>query len=246
MEITSQVLNAYKELSNSLGKATLNSLYPNEFEFYMCAFELVDYRDKTVDYLIFPVNPNNLKETDQNIETIERSAGGIVTLSSSLYQPVNISLSGDFGRRFKFLIGRDNIEAVAVSFNGEKKKEFSKQIKTGYGVMKVLENIIKVSKTLDSFGNPYKLYFYNTIMGNSYIVKQVILNKEQTFPTSNMVPNYSIQMVGVAPLNTANKKGKGKNLSEMTTSASLMNTVNKLQRVVNQDINSALRSKSLN
>jgi hypothetical protein len=243
---TSQIINNAVTLTNNLGKAVLHNLYPVDFEFYMIAFELVDADNKTVDYLIFPVNPKNVREEHTNLENIERTAGGMVSLNSSLFQPVNININGDFGRRFKFLVGRENLNMIAMSYNGERINEFSKQIKTGYGVIKILENMVSMSKTIDVKSRPYKMYFYNHITGNSYLVKKIVFSCEQSFPSSNMIHNYSISMVGVAPVNSFTKKDSAKALSNMTIQSVLMNGVNKLSRTISNNINSYEQGRKIN
>jgi hypothetical protein len=187
----------------------------------MCAFELVDKDNRTIDFLIFPINPNNVKESTRSILTVEGTAGGTVTLESSKFQPTQIMISGTFGRNFKFLVGRNVVDAAAINFNKDV-KEFSKQIKTGYGVTKVLENMIRVSKTLDKHGNPYKLFFYNTMSNNSFLVKVEDYTMQQSFPQSNMMWEYTIPMIGIAPVNAFTKDDYKHSLSKSSEKSAIM------------------------
>lgn len=190
------------------GKNLLNIRYPDEFEVYMCALELVDKDFKTIEYFIFPILPNSLTESQNEITSVKKTAGGITVLSNPQFIPVDITLNGTFGRSFKFLVGsnykdllgtfQENGKVTLGSiYRGLKKPELDKSIKTGYGCIKLLESIVKQAKSSGS--DSTSLIFYNLAFGNHYLVKVQNLTTTQSVE-SNMMWNYTLQMKGVAPL----------------------------------------------
>lgn len=232
---TNPVVMSYFRLLATLGKPLINSQFPNDFEYYMCCFELVDSDFNVVDFLIFPIMPNAIEEDENNILSIKKTFGGVVTLGTTTFLPRTINLSGNFGRRFKILIGRAGIDAAAVQFTGI--KSFSSQVKTGYGVTKVLENILTQSNKLDKKGNPYKLFFYNLAFGTSYLVK--INNKKfrQNFPDSNMIWNYNINMTAVSPLSgLRSAKDQKRALAKLLLKDSLMKAIKGGSRLIKNEL----------
>jgi hypothetical protein len=204
----------FLKLAVDVGREAIHALYPNEFEFYSCAFELTDSVGKTLDMLIFPVMPNAITESSTAISNIKKTAAGVVVLTNPTFIPVDIDINGTFGRMFRFMLGRsgENADFTALLLrNGLSQSEFSRQIKTGYGVCKVLEKIIADSYTLDNYNATKRLYFYNLALNHNYLVEVQNLvfsqNKE-----SNMMWQYSVKMKGIAPINqiigTKNEKSK--------------------------------------
>lgn len=198
------------ELVERLGKATLNVKYPDEFELYVIALELVDSKSTTLEYFIFPVMPNSIDENQPYINNIKKTQSGVSIMSSNNFNPVDINISGSFGRKFRVLLGTDYKDFVSSfksesgkitksSFKKGVKDFFDKRVKTGYGCYKVLEDIIKQSGQLDSYGGVKTLIFHNLALGNSYIVKPLSLRPSQT-QESNMIWNYTLNMKGVADL----------------------------------------------
>lgn len=201
----------YKGLIREVGKRTLHALFPNDFEFYMVSFELVDSKGNTVDFFIFPIMPSQLREDEVTLTNIKKTFGGIVSLDTNTFIPRKVSLSGNFGRKFKFLLGEEVINFAGVRFTSFEegltsigatigKSIFSSKIKTGYGCTKVLESILKKSKMLDEEGKPFRLYFYNSAFGTNYLVKTNNFSFSQNENSSNMIWEYNINMTAVAPL----------------------------------------------
>lgn len=196
----------------TIGKAALNVKFPDEFELYVLAFELTDSLGKTLKYFIFPVNPSSIDESKPYIVNIKKTQGGVSVLSSNQFNPVDINLSGSFGRKFRVLLGGDYTDFISSfkdesgsitksSFKKRTKEFFDERVKTGYGSCKVLESIIEASKELDVFGKPKVLIFHNLALGNSYIVKTTNLRFTQS-QESNMIWNYSLSLKGVAKLSS--------------------------------------------
>lgn len=204
-------------LRKTLGSEVMASLFPNDFEVYISALELVDSNEKTADYFLFPLNPTNISESENQILSIKKTAGGISTLSTEMFMPTIINLVGDFGRKFKILIGRNIVNFKAFNFsealNNDNTKTFNNAIKTGYGCIKVLEKIIKKSNRLDNDGKPYFLYLYNLSFGKTYLVKCI---GQPTFSCNiekNMIWNYNVQFQTLAELGQI--KGKNELLSNL-------------------------------
>lgn len=199
-----ELQNEFSRLISSIGRGAVHTLYPDDFEYYLVTLELVDSDNNIVDCLVFPVNPDSISETETNNVSITKTAAGIAVHSDATFQPVSIKLSGTFGKRFKFLLGRDIVfNGNALSMNG---KVFNNQIKTGYGVTKVLKNILALSRLPDEKGNPHRLFFHNSCFGTSYLVKFTSAEYNQTLST-NMYWTYSLSLTAIAPTNnyTLNK-----------------------------------------
>ncbi|SEW37474.1 hypothetical protein SAMN04488122_2511 [Chitinophaga arvensicola] len=222
-----------------IGKAALNMRYPKEFEYYVCAFELIDANDNTLRYFIFPVMPSSIDETQPRITNIRKTAGGVVALSSTNFAPVDITMAGNFGRKLRILLGSsytdfisslkvDNKITIASAVNGIK-AAFDDSVKTGYGCLKILEDIIREADKVDKDG-PRRLIFYNLAFGNSYIVKPTSFKISMNQDT-NMIHSYNLTMKGIAPIEAlyeANKPG-GRNDDLRVTSVCQKN----IDKIVN-------------
>jgi hypothetical protein len=75
----------YTTLLTSLGKPTLSALYPNDFELYIVAFELVNSSKQVEDYFLFPVQPFSIAEQNKTIQNIKKTAGGVTVLSTQTF-----------------------------------------------------------------------------------------------------------------------------------------------------------------
>jgi len=192
----------YADLLSGIGRSVLNVKYPKEFELYMCALELLDQDSKTLRYFVFPVMPSSIEEIKPQITNIKKTLAGVTVLSNPTFIPGDISISGNFGRKFRVLIGKDYVDLTSsLDFtikNKKKEQVFNAQMKTGYGVCKVLERIIDESKVVDEKG-VRRLIFYNPALGNSYLVKPTNL-KFSTSQESNMIWNYSLSFKTIASL----------------------------------------------
>ena len=137
------------------GKLAAHSLFPDDFEYYLMALELVDGSGIPTDRFVFPVMPNSINMSEEKITTIKKTASGITTFTNNGFTPKQISISGTFGRRFRLLIGNkatfdegdllSSVENIAGSV-------FVPNIKTGYGALKLLERIYEKS-TKEKNGN---------------------------------------------------------------------------------------------
>jgi len=191
----------YFDLLKNVGRATANAMFPNDFEYYVVALELVGYINKngnnksTSELFVFPIMPDRITEEKVNLVNIKKTIGGVTTLKNNTFIPKNISLNGTFGRTLKFLTNRGNvIDLDAVHFS-----EFNTKLKTGYGCLKILESICEKSRQLDDSNKPFKLFFYNPALGNSYLVEVENLTLPQT-KEQNMMWNYNLKLKAIAPI----------------------------------------------
>lgn len=236
-------------LLETIGRSALNIRYPKEFELYVVALELMDQDGATLRYFVFPVNPSGLSEVQPEITNVRKTLGGITSLSNTTFVPVNITVSGNFGRKFKILLGTDYVEFInsfttinngvasaaesRVTANSLAKGSvqiFDERTKTGYGCLKILEDIKKEAKVVDEKGSR-RLVFYNPVFGTSYLVKPTSFRIEMS-QESNMLHNYTIQFEAIAPLESfLSERDMEKEAKRLNTTAYLQSETN---RVINQ------------
>lgn len=220
---TQQALNLVK----NVGLQALSTALPREFEWYMIAIELADFEGNTIDYLTFPIMPNSLAKVEQNRNTLKKSMSGVTVLSNSSLALGELILQGNFGRGFKILVGvggnSETSGAMGWQYSIKNKKTslyslssgkdgsvrgvninigaFDAAVKTGYGVIKILQAIIDKSVGTDNNGKPFRLFFYNLAFGESY---QVIVppNGVRFYQdmSNNMIWCYDLRFTIVAPL----------------------------------------------
>lgn len=195
----------HRNLLEQVGKYGLSVQFPDDFEVYIVALELINSSGETLKYFIFPIMPSTIDENINFTTSIKKTFGGISVLSSTTFTPNDITLSGNFGRRLQVLLGKEYIPIIdgfkKIVSQGISKIEFDTKVKTGYGCCKVLQSICEESKTLED-GNPKTLILHNLALGNSYIVKPQSLRFTQSQDT-NMIWNYSLPLKAVAPLSLA-------------------------------------------
>lgn len=260
-----QVREQINALRSSLGKAALHTLFPNDFEYYMIALELVDSKGYTIDYLSFPVNPRSLRQSDVQLTNIKQSLGGVTVIKSPTFVPKDIKISGDFGRNFKVLIqpfSKDTFKAFGGGMSVKdgvwkktdnpsknklgalvKKIGLNAQIKTGYGATKLLQAICDKSGGVDLDGNPVRLYLYNMALGESYLVEVISADFEQSYPTSNMLWNYDLTLKAVAPI-TGTKKGSKKSQFAKMAFSALAKGATELARGASEEIRKTVKGKT--
>lgn len=214
MSATISVQNQLKDAISNLGKAGVNALFPKDFEFYSIALELVDDLGRTVDYFSWPILPTDLQESVTELTNIRKTMTGVNVLKNPTFTPTQITISGNFGRTFKVIVSGQPLQFAGLSVangfyntdpvNGLRTfPSFSSFAKTGYGCIKVLQAIKDKSKQLDQKNKkPYKLFLYNPILGNNYQVEFNSFRHFQNEKSSNMIPNYTMQLTSVASLDS--------------------------------------------
>ena len=195
----------YTDLVQSVGQAALAGLSPHDFEYYMLALELTDGSGRTIDYFSFPVLPSSIQKTEPKRTNIKQSSTGI-------------TIKGNFGRFFKLVLSTKGPVGSAVAYSTSrgvydlyqaKSKSlivdfpnFDVGVKSGYGAMNLLRAIIAKSNGVDDRGLPFRLYFYNMALGESYLVTVpsggLTLNTDNE--NSNTMWNYSLTLTALAPL----------------------------------------------
>lgn len=207
------VIDQYNTLIKTLGEAALHSLYPKDFAYYAMSLELVQIsgeEEKTIDYFVFPVMPNQYSHSLHNLTNVQKTSSGVLSVKTSDFIPREIKINGDFGSKFKLMIGQSHVHASAWRFSTAggsygggnlqiKFKPFDIGIKNGYGALKILEGILNKSSELDDKGYPYILYFYNPSMGESFVVECINLTLNQEVNRAR-IHSYNLQLKALAPI----------------------------------------------
>jgi hypothetical protein len=198
-------ISRYDSMLNVLGKAGLNAMFPNDFEVYIIAFELVDSLDNTIEFFSLPILPNSINVSEPELTNIKKVNGGVTSLKTDTFVPKDITLQGNFGRNFKILIRNKLLDFHSFKgvLNMVKGDFQGTNIKTGYGTIKVFQDILEGSKSIDKFGNPMRLYFYNFAFSENYVVEVIDKSFNQSRDSSNMIWNYSVNLKAVAPINNS-------------------------------------------
>lgn len=214
------VLNSFTQnvanVVSTMGRAGLHALAPDQFEYYLCSFELLNSQGATVAFMNFPVMPNSISETESKIIDIAKTNSGIVTMFNSSFTPKDISIQGTFGRKFRIIAGLKDVpqgeKTILSIMNGN--LGFSLfgnevKVKTGFGVTNLMRRIIQKTTETDDYGMPYVLLFNNYALNSSYVV-EILQSSFSQSVENNMLWFYSIEMKAVAPASvvkqTTNKK----------------------------------------
>ena len=204
--LNSFIQNAHS-VADSMGRAGLHALAPDQFEYYMCSFELLNSQGATVAFMNFPVMPNSISETESKILDISKTNAGIITMFNSSFTPKDISIQGTFGRKFRLIAGSKDIppteeqKTIISIMNGNLGfSSFGEEVrvKTGFGLMNMLRRIIAKTTETDDYGMPYVLLFNNYALNSSYAV-EVLQSSFNQSVESNMMWFYSVEMKAVAP-----------------------------------------------
>lgn len=242
-----EAISRHQSLLNSVGEATLHAMFNNDFEYYLISFELLTSDNLTVDYFAFPVMPQNISVQEPQLTNIKKTAKGIVSLSTNTFVPKVITMKGDFGRRFKLLLKDRIVDFSAFKFSGILKKEniqgnlnvlrkaaFDPNIKSGYGCLKILQSILDKSNAVDDNNQPFKLFFYNPIMGDNYLVEVMDFEISMSMDR-NRIGSYSVQLKAIAPL---------ENIVNFNNTKSMVRklVIDNLQKSANVIVNNIRRS----
>jgi len=247
------------QMNQDLGRGVVHQMFPKDFEYYMIALELVDGGGDTIDYLAFPVLPSAITKTENKRINIKKAYKSTLILTSTAFTPQDIVIRGNFGRSFKILLGNKEIfggVALAVSTRAGvfelsqqpnqnlllPSNQFNQFIKTGYGVIKLLQSIIHKSDGSDQRG-PYRLYFYNFALGESYLVvapsKALVLEQNDT--NMNMIWHYTLNLTIVAPLELVKNTVVASSCRELLGIGVIQNTVNKAARDISNFVSRVVR-----
>lgn len=234
MAVSRFVTDKFSQNLNQIGKAAMHYKYPDEFEYYLIAFELVDSLGVSEDYMMFPIMPSQISKVENNRTSIKKSSSGTTILYSSSTTPNDLSLKGDFGKGFKLLIrNNDNPSGYTLGLNFKKlslkNPEFDPTVRTGYGAIKILQRIMNNSSKLDSSGNPRKLYMYNLALGESYLC--VVPNGGLTISQQydrNMIWGYSLNLSLIANLEDLKSSSNVTSSIDLLKTSAMQNSLNSL------------------
>jgi hypothetical protein len=202
----------------------VNSLYPNEIEFYAAALELVNGDGLTEQFFSFPVMFKTYRENKVSNTAIEKTMAGVVITANPTFVPFDIFMTGNFGRKFKknpltANANTSNPSTAASSSDFQhqtlqsttvtaKIPVFSTEYKTGYGCYKILERMMIKSQKQDSNYNPYQLFFYNLALNSNYLVEVLSIEPSQNRDSSNMIWEYNLHLKAVALASSVKKNYK--------------------------------------
>jgi len=229
--------------TSSMGRAALHALYPDEIEYYLCSLELIDSSGITKGYMTFTVMPNNVMDSKTQVATITKTNTGITTLFSDSFSPRDISLQGCFGRKLRLVTGvqaTGNVSTIPF-FGGNTGVKIGKEnllIKTGFGLLKMMENILESAWKLDDKNKPHILIFNNYALNSSYVVEPL----QQSFSQgveNNMLWFYSVELKAVADGNMVKSDYSGnKDMKKfLTTVAS-----SQIAKLLNNLVTSAIKN----
>lgn len=213
-----------QDITVTLGRAAIHSLYPNDFEYYALSLELVDEEFNPLKIFHFPVMPNGISINRTSPLNIKKSGYGYFTQYSDVFQAYNISINGTFGRKFRLLINREDKDS--------KLKDFDLNIKTGYGATKVLEDILLESQQMNEktteggkFSSHKFLFLYNLTFNQQFVVEVMNFSIQQSIE-NNMMWNYNIELKAVGDVTKIEGFDYKNKLKNLLINASLNKTVN--------------------
>lgn len=204
----------------SAGEAGLHMLAPDNYEYYLCSLELLDVEKNQVGLITFTVMPNNVSESRSPLQTQTKTNSGIVTTFNDSFAPINISLQGSFGRRFRIVTGvvdPSNKGGLSNFFNGNLGKLSGLAYKSGYGLTKVLKFVLDKANEVDTLGRPYVLLYNNYSFNTSYVVDVVNYSFNQS-TENNRMWYYEVLLKAIAPGSAIQSSG-GRNAKLLKTVA---------------------------
>ena len=240
---------------NEKGKIAINSLYPDEIEYYLCALEVVDALDnnEVIDFITFPIMPDSIRLSDQKIQSTTKTSAGIVVLENFSFTPKTINLSGNFGKKFKTLNGQVGFtlpaslkDTVTRTFNSKSPDLvdpiFDPNFKTGYGMTKILERIFNKSSSLNDH-LPVMVFFYCYAFNYNFLVQLNNIQFSQN-KSLNMIWEYNMTMTAIAPAEAIRSGDDYKNaLSKFTKESFVKSRTNAILSFVSDE--KTLRSNQL-
>ena len=243
--------NRYNQLINNVGRAALSALYPFDIEVYLMALELTNGAGETIDYFAFPIMPDQITKSEPTRTNIKKTNSGVTVLTSDSYVPQEIQIKGDFGRNFKILISPKEPSESAVAFSTARgvydltqvntrtstivfrPPFFNVAVKTGYGAIRILKAIANKANGVDLNGQPFRLYFYNLALGESYLVAIPPngITVTQTLD-KNMIWTYTLNMTTLAPLNALANNSGASSLTRVLAAGLIQQGVNTAGRAL--------------
>lgn len=230
-------INEVKGTLGTAGRAAVHAMYPNNYEYYLCTLELID-KDKNLEGLLsFLVMPNSITETKTPLMNVQKTNSAVVTTYNNSFTPRDISIQGTFGRKIRLLLGQkevfgrnENNNLSGLNFGLNKIGIDPILIKTGYGMIKMLEKMIDKSHSKDD-DKEHFLVFTNYSLNHSYVVECLQFSESQSID-NNMIWYYSMELKAVANANTINNGLKNfvVNMAYGAASSSITNVLKAVKR----------------
>lgn len=198
-------------MADNLGWSMLHMLSPDNFSYYCCSLELIENGD-TIGFLSFPVMPNNISETKNEAVNVVKTVGGVVSNYNTSFVPRDINIQGTFGRKIRLLTGAKEAKktfvagAIPLGF-GWKINGTEVMVKGGYGLTKMLKNMIDMS--YESGKHPRFLVFRNYAFNTAYVV-EVLQSSFTQSVENNTLWFYSLNMKAVAYADSLSKQSNAK------------------------------------
>ena len=219
-------------IADTLGRAGLHAVMPDLFEYYMCSLELLDDNGNTKGFLMFPVMPSNIVETKTAIATVTKTNAGVVTLFNPTFVPRDISIQGTFGRKLRLLSGKEVNDNQKSWFNKAASGDFGFGlfgtdflVKTGYGLIKMMERMTDKLYELDENGKPYVMLFNNYALNTQYVV-EVLQRSFSQGQDNNMLWYYNLEMKAIAPASAVkNTGGKSKDFWKKVSAGAIAKSI---------------------
>lgn len=216
------------DMASSIGKVAMASLFPLDFEAYVMGLELTDSRGNPIIYMTWPVMVNSFRENYTQRTVAINSFSGTSIITNPNFSPRTISMSGSFGRSFKWggdelfsgsLFNFTSYKRLNTGFGGT---QWSLGQKTGFGYARQLQLMIEESTTLDVFGKPKRLYLYNMSLNENYqvIVPASGFSLSQN-SSNNMIWEYELSFLAIAPISGI---GSYKQMIENTLTREIVST----------------------
>lgn len=182
-------------------KQLMHLVSPNNFEYYLIALEVRDFNAPSSSTiikktLIFPVNPERILIMEKKMSKTTKTYKGVVVNEIETFVPTPLNISGTFGRKAKVLYGSGGRMGDNHSIAGI---DPATSIKTGYGVLKDLQSLHKLSRLSNKNGKPYRTILYNLMFSSVYVVELGDL-KISMSQDKNMLWYYDLSMTVVSPV----------------------------------------------
>ena len=250
-------VNKLNELSAQITRQAVGTIFPNDIDVYLMALELTTSTNETIDYFLWPIMPMDITKIEPKRTNVKMTSGGVTVLTNNAFVPEDITIKGNFGRRFRIFLDAVKPEGQGSQFSTESGvfdltavnsisegrtlsfPKFLEGVKTGYGAFKILKAIINKANGIDKTGRPFKLYFYNMALGESYLVSV----PQQGFTCNqnldqNMIWNYTLNLQVIAPTQALREFDQNSNITLLSSSTvnTLANNTAQTTRTLIQNI----------
>lgn len=201
--VGNNIINQTMNTALEFGKSAVHALAPDDYEYYLCSLELYNTDWERKGFLSFVVMPDQYSESRTPIQTIVKTHNGIVTTYNPSFSPIDINLSGTFGRRFRLL---SNFQDPAKNSGGFLNLNLGSflgggniGVKSGYGLSKILHHILEcsISGDVTRDNRAFFLILNNYSFNTSYVVNVINYSFQQNIG-QNMMWYYNLGLRAVS------------------------------------------------